>query len=105
MESIIKLLNEKEAEAKNNIEKCDSLQTKASKEKKEQLVDVRMKLEARAFRIDAARDILQGRSFMVKEVDGELVVCRPSSATATLFKQAEEMGAKIISYEDVKEVS
>lgn len=99
IEKVIVAIDEQLQETHKKIEQCERLRAgKVSPEQKKMLDKAYNLLESMRDRLSVAKDILEGRAFLVYEVDKRLTIVKPSEQTAKLIAAAQEYGAKIKSY-------
>jgi len=101
--SITQMINEELARTREVINKAQEYEKQASPEQKQQLDEIYKKNTAKRDRLAIALDILEGRSFVVYDHEGELTILRPGEKTSKLLDEVEQkMGGRIYRYGDEK---
>jgi len=99
MKEIIDSIEKRLAETRQKLDECQKLREQvASGEKKDLLDKAYMRLEARRDRLTLAKDILEGKAFLIYDINDQLTVVKPSEKAAKLIAAAQEYGAKVTEY-------
>jgi len=103
VEEITKFLTKCQADIHNNIKSTEvKLESIKGTRLEQDLAASLRYLRAVAARLAVCIDVMEGRDFILYQEGTDLILARPAESTARLIKRAEEMGARLVEFNDLK---